>query len=373
MFLFSVTCSLGPSSSWLSFSSTVGHGKHDWISGSGLTENAGVMYRYCRCPSVLTSREYNLESTSLWEKKYQFSFTISSLLYCGSVVCVVFHGWVYLFPVFFGGPLWYSTLQEADCAYIHSKLLIRSSDVHRSNVHDWQTGGFLCFVLKDSLAPPACVFLLVESREMCEQQSITALQRKPNFREIVFSSAVCPHLAAILQHAVCEATVALCADLHIVGALQQQSLLQVACGLVHVGNAVLAVVSEVLGCFSGQEPQEGQLDCCSVGSRAILSVAELYDRGRGQGIKDWVYRRRNDLKCCFAKVHSHGILRSWSLRTRRACGPCSCWSTSSSVVPWRCLGRRRSLLSPCYRRLLWHRLCCQCWDQPSSHLERWEE
>lgn len=113
-----------------------------------------------------------------------------------------------------------------------------------------------------------------------------ALQRKPNFREIVFSSAVCPHLAAILQHAVCEATVALCADLHIVGALQQQSLLQVACGLVHVGNAVLAVVSEVLGCFSGQEPQEGQLDCCSVGSRAILSVAELYDRGRGQGIKD---------------------------------------------------------------------------------------
>lgn len=66
-----------------------------------------------------------------------------------------------------GGPLRYSTLQEADWAYIHSELLIRSSDVHRSNVHDWQTGGFLCFVLKDSLAPPACMFLWVKSRETC--------------------------------------------------------------------------------------------------------------------------------------------------------------------------------------------------------------
>lgn len=85
-------------------------------------------------------------------------------------VCVMFHGWVYLFPVLFFRffwPLWYSTLQEADCAYIHSKLLIRSSDVHGSNVHDWQTGGLLCFVLNDSLAPPVCVSLLVERTEMC--------------------------------------------------------------------------------------------------------------------------------------------------------------------------------------------------------------
>lgn len=70
-----------------------------------------------------------------------------------SCVCVFF----FFFKGF--GASRYSTLQKADCAYIHSKFLIRSSDVHRSNVHDGQTGGFLCFVLKDSLAPPACVFL----------------------------------------------------------------------------------------------------------------------------------------------------------------------------------------------------------------------
>lgn len=100
-----------------------------------------------------------------------------------------------------------------------------------------------------------------------------------NIKEIIFFwlcvAAVCSHLAAILQHAVCEATVALCADLHVVGALQQQGLLQVACGLVHVGNAVLAVVSEVLGCFSGQKSQEGQLDAGSIGSGAVLSIVEL--------------------------------------------------------------------------------------------------
>lgn len=169
MFLFSITCSLGPSSSWLGFPSTVGHGE-TWLDLRKRVDGECwcVVYRYCRCPSVLSSREYNLESTSLWEKKYQFSFIISSLLYCGRR-CVCNVSWLSLFfsCVFFGGPLWYSTLQEADCAYFHSELLIRSSDVHGSNVHDWQTGGFLCFVLKDSLAPPACMFLLGESREMC--------------------------------------------------------------------------------------------------------------------------------------------------------------------------------------------------------------
>lgn len=99
-----------------------------------------------------------------------------------------------------------------------------------------------------------------------------------------FIAVVCPHLASILHHAVREATVALCADLHIVGALQQQSLLQVACAQVHVGNTVFAVVSQVLGCLIGQKSQEGELDAGSVGSRAILSVAELYEWRRSRGI-----------------------------------------------------------------------------------------
>lgn len=90
-----------------------------------------------------------------------------------------------------------------------------------------------------------------------------------------FTAVVCPHLASILHHAVCEATVALCADLHIVGALQQQSLLQVACAKVHVGNTVLTVVGQVLGCLIGQKSQEVELDTGNVGNRPILSVAEL--------------------------------------------------------------------------------------------------
>jgi len=85
----------------------------------------------------------------------------------------------------------------------------------------------------------------------------------------------CTYLAVILQHTVGEATVALSTDLHIVRAHQHQSFLQVSCGLVHIGNAVFAVISEGLGCFSGQKSQESQLD---VGSRAILRIAELWSQ-----------------------------------------------------------------------------------------------
>lgn len=89
----------------------------------------------------------------------------------------------------------------------------------------------------------------------------------------LLDSAYSPHLAAVLHHAVSEAAVALSSDLHVVGALEQQTLLQVAGGCVHVGHAVLAVVGEVLRCFRGQQPQEGQLDTGGVGT--VLSVAEL--------------------------------------------------------------------------------------------------
>ena len=52
--------------------------------------------------------------------------------------------------------------------------------------------------------------------------------------------------AAILADAVGETAVALGSDLDVVGSLQQEGLLQVAGGLVHVGDAVLAVVGDVL-------------------------------------------------------------------------------------------------------------------------------
>lgn len=73
--------------------------------------------------------------------------------------------WLSLFiSCVFGGPLQYSTLQKADGAYVNSKFLICSSNVHGSNVHDWQAGCFHCFVLKDGIAPPAWMPLLGESR-----------------------------------------------------------------------------------------------------------------------------------------------------------------------------------------------------------------
>ena len=98
---------------------------------------------------------------------------------------------------------------------------------------------------------------------------------------MIFKAAA--HLAAILQHAVCEATVALGADLHLIGSLEQQGLLQVARGLVHVGHTVLAVVRDVLGRLGGQQPQEGQLDVGGDGGRAFLGVVELQGGRRTSG------------------------------------------------------------------------------------------
>lgn len=50
-------------------------------------------------------------------------------------------------------------LQEADCTNVHSKLLVCSSDVYWSNVHDGQPGCLLSFVLNHSLGPLTCVLL----------------------------------------------------------------------------------------------------------------------------------------------------------------------------------------------------------------------
>lgn len=82
--------------------------------------------------------------------------------------------------------------------------------------------------------------------------------------------------AAVLQRAVREAAVALGSDLHVVGALQQKSLLQVARGGVHVGHAVLTVVGEVLRSLGGQQPQEGHLNGSSVNCQAVITIAELH-------------------------------------------------------------------------------------------------
>lgn len=89
--------------------------------------------------------------------------------------------------------------------------------------------------------------------------------------------------ATILQDAVREPAVALSSDLYVVGPLDEDGFLQVACLLVHVGDAVLAVVSDVLGAFGGQETEEGHLDVGSVGSQVFIAVTKL--EGRGETLK----------------------------------------------------------------------------------------
>lgn len=57
------------------------------------------------------------------------------------------------------------------------------------------------------------------------------------------------HRATILSNAVCESTVAFCSDFNLIGTLQQDGLLQITSFFVHVGNAVLTVVCDVLCCL----------------------------------------------------------------------------------------------------------------------------
>lgn len=89
-----------------------------------------------------------------------------------------------------------------------------------------------------------------------------------------------PYRAAVLQDAVGEPAVALGPDLHVVGALDEEGFLQVARLLVHVGDAVLAVVGDVLGALGGQQAEEGQLDAGGGGGKALIAVAELQGRGK---------------------------------------------------------------------------------------------
>lgn len=90
------------------------------------------------------------------------------------------------------------------------------------------------------------------------------------------------HRAAIFSDAVCEAAIAFCSDLNLIGALQKQSLLKVACGLIHVGNAVLAVICNVLGGLSGHKAQEGKLDVDILRVGALIAILELKRREERQ-------------------------------------------------------------------------------------------
>lgn len=52
-----------------------------------------------------------------------------------------------------------SSLQEADCADVDSKLLMRFANVHGGDVHNGQARGLLWSILDHRLSPLSCVFL----------------------------------------------------------------------------------------------------------------------------------------------------------------------------------------------------------------------
>lgn len=80
--------------------------------------------------------------------------------------------------------------------------------------------------------------------------------------------------AAILQDSVSEAGVALNLDLS-VGALEDQSLLQVACGSVIHGHAVLAVVGDILDTLLRKQADQPNLNGYGVGQLLLVAVAKL--------------------------------------------------------------------------------------------------
>jgi hypothetical protein len=81
--------------------------------------------------------------------------------------------------------------------------------------------------------------------------------------------------AAILQDSVSEAGVALNLDLLSVGALEDQSLLQVACGSVIHGHAVLAVVGDILDALLRKQADQPNLNGYGVGQLLLVAVAKL--------------------------------------------------------------------------------------------------
>lgn len=114
------------------------------------------------------------------------------------------------------------------------------------------------------------------------------------------------HRAAVLADAVCEAAVALGSDLDVVGALEKQGLLQVAGGGVHVGDAVLAVVCDVLGGLVGHKAHEGHLDVDILDISSIHAILELHWRRGCHQCVDTTYIMAFKVICPTSYLESTG-------------------------------------------------------------------
>ena len=182
------------------------------------------------------------------------------------------------------------------------------------------------------------------------------------------------HRAAILADGVCEAAVALGSDLDVVGASEHHGLLQVAGGGVHVGDAVLAVVCDVLGGLVGHQAHEGHLDVDVLGISSIGAILELQGGERRKVLYHLGPVRRISVhagSCFIVLDFSPRIHRSWTRWTRRASSPCcSCWGTSSSWGCWTGLGRCRSRQSPCCSGPWWRPEQIPGWGRPSTCLSQ---
>ena len=280
-----------------------GGGGASWLDESQMTVASAIQ---CRYPTKfdLEKSTFYLEKKSHLKKVSWFLSLSLSLSPPLSEVCSSFILALFQIPTFLSFSSFFfripHSLQEADRPDVDSKLLVRSTNIHGSNVHDGETRGLLRSVLDHRLAPLARVFLcftgeIKDKLKVRRPLSSAKLQgmrltrgvwvkKKPNS---VCSCAVrwiCrSHRASVLHHAIGEAAVALGSDLHVVGALQQHGLLQVPCRGVHVGHAVLTVVGEVLSRLGGEQSQEGHLNGSCVGRQAVVTVAELLEvAGRGR-------------------------------------------------------------------------------------------
>lgn len=67
------------------------------------------------------------------------------------------------------------SLFETDWANVQTKLLISSTNVHRCNIEDGQTGWFVCSVLNHCLAPLTSVSLQMQRKEVsatCKKETM---------------------------------------------------------------------------------------------------------------------------------------------------------------------------------------------------------
>lgn len=81
--------------------------------------------------------------------------------------------------------------------------------------------------------------------------------------------------AAIHKDSVSEPAVSLGDKFNIIGALQNDSLIQAASLLIQVGDAVPAVVGDVLGSAVGQQAHEGKLSGHFLGGHSFCVVFKL--------------------------------------------------------------------------------------------------